>query len=826
MSEVRTAKGRLEIRQSLSTDGDATLLRLAGSIDETFTGFDTLPSSTTAVVLELSGLTRITSYGVRQWIRGRDQLSTAAKQVYYLNCPPVFIDQLNMVLNFGGRGQVITAAAPFSCSKCHREERPLIDVLKAHDELALGRVAAVPCSKCSAPMEMDELPETYFGFVKTAGARGVTPAVAALLAQNNLYTGAPIATDGPPVGDRASVQKLVHDRVTYFRVGGMIDKRFRARALLEGTEGEVVLDLRELAGVADDSREEWERLRAGLVQRASVVTVLDVPPVILDAVAKGLSLKGTVVYSILAPHKCDGCGRRSDEPIVLLGGNKGAPANTQRVCAVCGGVNRFVGKPEHGKLIAILPTGALAAATREVIERRDDLLSRARIEAESLPASSGRSGTILGKYEIVRAISVGGMAEVFLAVQKGIGGFAKPVALKRIRRSVLEHRHFAVEQFLNEAKIAATLAHPNIAQIFDVGEEDGVLYLAMEFVHGKDLRVFGKRLRDHESGTPVPLAMALYVVRQIALALHHAYTTVDLNGRQLKAIHRDVSPHNILCGFDGTIKLVDFGVATSAATARHDPTAMAGKRHYIAPEQLSGGTLDARSDLFSLGVVLYELLTGQRPFKQESEDASQTTAKTGVYKPVSQLRPDLGANAGASAGIDAMIARLLAAKPSERYSDGNKLADEIQRFAAQQNVTLSGDWLRTTMPTLFPATSEEIDAQGAPIDTTHTPRSNSFSLYPTVDRMRHATNEPAAPAPHAASPDAPAPIPAPLRPSAARAASAPRTPTPELGAAMELDEQTVSRILAQAPKPPRSRVIYVFVLAAAIAALVLLWTRY
>src|SRR5262249_2489915 len=157
-------------------------------------------------------------------------------------------------------------------------------------------------------------------------------------------------------------------------------------------------------------------------------------------------------------------------------------------------------------------------------------------------------------------------------------------------------------------KIAATLAHPNIAQIFDVGEEEGVLYLAMEYVHGKDLRAFSKRLKD--KGERMPLGVALYIVQQVGRALHHAYTTVDLNGRQLKAIHRDISPHNILIGFDGTVKLVDFGVATSATTHQGDPLTVAGKHNYMSPEQLQGQPLDARSDLFALGVVLYELLAG------------------------------------------------------------------------------------------------------------------------------------------------------------------------------------------------------------------------
>jgi eukaryotic-like serine/threonine-protein kinase len=713
MNQRTVAKGRLEIHESV--DGDAALLRLSGAMDETFTGFD--PTHASQVVIELGGLSRITSYGVRQWIRSRDQL--AVKNLYYLNCPPFFIDQLNMVLNFGGHGQVITAFAPFSCSKCKSEQWALIDVLKRHAELAAGKVPDEPCPTCNSKMEMDELPETYFGFVKTAGARGLSPAVAPLLSSAQLYVGAPTSSvaEPGPVGERAQVQKLVHDRVTYFRISGLLDKRFRARSLLEGTEGEVALDVAELV-VADEGREEWDRLRLGLAQRASVVTLVDLPPSFLDAVQTNkLSLAGTVVYSTLQPHHCEGCGRDSNESVVLAGGSQ------ERVCSSCGSMMRYVGKPEQLQLAARLSSGPILSGTREMIERREDLLSRARIEAEA-PPEIRRPGSILGKYEIVRALSVGGMAEVFLAVQKGIGGFEKPVALKRIRKTVLERRHFAVEQFLNEAKIAATLTHPNIAQIYDVGEDEGLLYLAMEYVHGKDLRVFLRRLR--ERGEKVPLGAALHIAEQIARALHHAYTTADLNGRQLKAIHRDISPHNVLVSFDGAIKLVDFGVAISASTGQ-EPGQIAGKHNYMSPEQLQGQPLDARSDLFSLGVVLYEMLTFERPFQHDTREETLAAVNEARYQAASELRPDLPKS------IDKLLGKLLSKKPSDRFPDGSRVADELLAFAAQTQAVGGAEWIRSLIPVVFPSSSTETDDSA--FQPTATPHSDSFSLEPTNNRL-------------------------------------------------------------------------------------------
>jgi serine/threonine protein kinase len=772
MSETRTSKGRLEIRQTV--EGEAALLRLEGSMDETFSGFD--PTEASQVVIELGKLSRITSYGVRQWIRGRDQL--AAKQLYYVNCPPFFIDQLNMVLNFGGHGQVLTAFAPFSCPGCKHEKWALIDVLAKYDDLAAGRFPEQPCEKCQQRMEMDELPETYFGFVKAAGAKSLSREVAPLLSSAQLYAGGATAAAAPA----ASVRKLVHEHVTYFRIAGAIDRRFRARSLLEGTEGEVVVDLRELTAIADDGKEEWERLRTGLQKRASLLTLVDVPPPMLEAIDKGkLSLGGAVVYSILAPHKCEGCGRQTAETLPL-----GATGAAKKICSACGSQLRYVGKTEHMGLAARLTSGPILAGTHAMIERRDDLLSRAEVEAAA-PDLPRKKGVILGKYEIARALSVGGMAEVFLAVQKGIGGFEKPVALKRIRRNVLDRRHQAVEQFLNEAKIAATLAHPNIAQIFDVGEEEGLLYLAMEYVHGKDLRVILRRLKDRNE--KLPLGVALHIAQQIAGALHHAYTTQDLNGRQLKAIHRDVSPHNVLVAFDGTIKLIDFGVATSAATGV-EAGQVAGKHNYMSPEQLQAQPLDARSDLFSLGVVLYELCTGERPFQQETREATLQAVNEAQFKMPSELRPDLPKS------IDKLFQKLLAKKAADRFPDGQTLAEELKSFAQKNGVTIDNSWLRQTVPTLFPSSSSSEEAVPA---SAFTPRSDSFSLDPTNNQLTMY--------------DTPS-----QKPGAGRGVGY------TSGSLRVYDEQTLSQMVN--PITKKSRFWMFLALILAVALLAALWWRY
>jgi serine/threonine-protein kinase len=191
---------------------------------------------------------------------------------------------------------------------------------------------------------------------------------------------------------------------------------------------------------------------------------------------------------------------------------------------------------------------SLPVASSKVIAQRSEIMSRAITDAkvaqagENAAAAVTADDVIFGKYKIVPRLSVGGMAEVFLANQVGIGGFEKPVALMRIQRKLLDSRHMAIDMFLNEAKIAGRLMHPNIVQVLDVGEAGGALYLAMEYVHGKDLRAVIKKIK--QTGATIPLGEALFVAREVAHALHFAYWSTDMSGKRLSVVHRDVSPHN------------------------------------------------------------------------------------------------------------------------------------------------------------------------------------------------------------------------------------------------------------------------------------------
>jgi serine/threonine protein kinase len=224
----------------------------------------------------------------------------------------------------------------------------------------------------------------------------------------------------------------------------------------------------------------------------------------------------------------------------------------------------------------------------------------------------------LGKYEILRHIATGGMAEIFLARATGIEGFEKLVVIKRILP------HLAVEpeitkMFLDEARIAATLHHSNIVQVFDIGAVDGQYFLAMEFLEGEDVSRIRRATRV--ARVALPLDHALNIVINACAGLHYAHERPGLDGKPLNIVHRDVSPQNVLVTYEGEVKLVDFGIAKAStrASAATRVGTLKGKIRYMSPEQARSEPLDRRSDVFSTAIVLWELTTGRRLFHGRAE---------------------------------------------------------------------------------------------------------------------------------------------------------------------------------------------------------------
>lgn len=278
-----------------------------------------------------------------------------------------------------------------------------------------------------------------------------------------------------------------------------------------------------------------------------------------------------------------------------------------------------------------------------------------------------------GKYYLMDRVAVGGMAEVFKAKTFGVDGFEKIVALKRILPNIAEDEEF-ITMFIDEAKIAVKLSHANIVQIFQLGHEEGNYFIAMEYIHGRDLRTLFDRSR-RKGAEKLDPKMIAYAIARVCEGLDYAHRKKDDNGDPLHIVHRDVSPQNILISYEGDVKIIDFGVAKAQNKMNQTQAGiLKGKFAYMSPEQIQGLPLDQRSDVFALGIVLYELLTGQRLFVGESDFHTLEMIRNMAIVPPSHKNPDV------PHGLDMITMKALHRDLNQRYQWASEMHEDIQRF--------------------------------------------------------------------------------------------------------------------------------------------------
>ncbi len=302
-------------------------------------------------------------------------------------------------------------------------------------------------------------------------------------------------------------------------------------------------------------------------------------------------------------------------------------------------------------------------------------------------------GSTASSYEILAKLATGGMAEIFLARHANAAGVERYVVLKRVLRERATDAGF-VRMFLDEAKLAAQLQHPNIAQVYDIGKLGDSYFFTMEYVHGETVRALLHR--SHALRKPIPIGTALTIAAGAAAGLHHAHERIGHDGKPLGIVHRDVSPSNLMVSYEGHVKLVDFGVAKAAtASVETRSGTVKGKIAYLSPEQCRGRGVDRRSDLFSLGIVLWELLTVERLFKHPSDFETMASIVNDPSPPPSSRRPDVPPE------LDALVLRLLAKTPEERFQTADELLEAIEQVAVQAHSALSTAQLGRFVRELF-----------------------------------------------------------------------------------------------------------------------------
>jgi len=349
--------------------------------------------------------------------------------------------------------------------------------------------------------------------------------------------------------------------------------------------------------------------------------------------------------------------------------------------------------------LAVEPPGAEPVeATREV--SLGDLIPLT-------PAATGRAllGRMppmlrFGRYDLLGRLAYGGMAEIFLAreVQDDARGGGRFLVVKRVLPHVVEDARF-VEMFVDESRLAMLLNHPNICHIYAAGEHDGALFLAMEWVDGMTLSRVIRRAKER-GGVPVPIA--LRIIAQVAEALDYAHRTSDANGDPLGIVHRDVSPQNVMVAFEGPVKLLDFGIAKAAShSTRTEAGVVKGKFAYMAPQQCIGEPIDARADVFALGVCLHELLSGESPFRKPTDFETMRAVVHDPLPSLGHLLETRGLRPDVSHALETAIARATAKRAEERYQSAADLSLALEQVLSMHGVVVTSARISEFMGELF-----------------------------------------------------------------------------------------------------------------------------
>ena len=322
---------------------------------------------------------------------------------------------------------------------------------------------------------------------------------------------------------------------------------------------------------------------------------------------------------------------------------------------------------------------------------------------KELPDLQDLTGRQVGRYTVVRHLASGGMAELYIARQEAVGGFEKPVVLKLLQPRYARNPR-VVSMFLDEARLAAKLNHASIVHVYDVADEGGMKYIAMEYIHGETIAEIVTR--GLAANNYLPLEHAIYIVSETAAGLAYAHERRDPDGHVWRIVHRDVSPTNILVNYEGQTKIVDFGIARAQDELREESGILPGKASYMSPEQVRGPAVDHRSDIFSLGVILYELTLCQRLYRGAADAVMKRIVNETVTPPTA-IKRDY------PAALELVVMRALEKRPEDRYQSAEDLRHDLEEFLDESGLRTGNRRIALYMNGLFAPDSAPVRARSA-----------------------------------------------------------------------------------------------------------------
>ncbi len=658
--------------------GPVTHLRVSGVIDETFAPQNLSADMVGNTIVDLGRVERISSFGVRKWIEFTSKLPEGVTGLYIIHAPPLVVDQLNMVEGFAGVASVLSVLAPYTCAKCNEDRVRVVDVKSDGPAITEGKAPDHTCPVCSSPLTFADQPSEFFDYLRHQPAPQVDATIARYL--KTLQPSSPTEV--------VSHVKLVKEDVTFLRVASVLRGDLNVRRLSAGLEGRVAYDFGNVSTLEKEAIPRLVQVLEAASQTAQVF-LWRVPPVVLLALAESRRKFEAGLLTLWMPCECRNCGNKLSQRIPAMSYAQDLQANRKVgvTCQVCGGSGSVPSLTDATPfVVAHAAHNPGLEDELEVLEPRalsQYLAGAAAHDQQQRPEGtdpSSQLGSSL-RLQILRRLGQGGMAEVFLARQVGLKGFEKYVVVKKILEHFAQSPDF-VEMLFAEARANARLTHQNIVQTYDVGVMDGIAYITMEYVRGPDMKKLLVMLR--RAGIRLPIEHALRVVAETAAGLHYAHSYVDPTGTPHPVVHRDVSPHNILVSLDGAIKLSDFGIAKVQGESENTrPGTFKGKIAYVSPEAVACQPLDSRNDVFSLGVVMFELLTGTLPFRRESEAAVLRAIMQEPAPNPSQL------NSSIPPDVSAIVLRAVEKDPNRRIQTAGQLREEIEAAMARNRLVSS-----------------------------------------------------------------------------------------------------------------------------------------
>lgn len=650
------------------------LARVSGIIDETFSGDDLVTGASGIMVIDLGGVQRITSFGIRAWVQALKRL----RADYYclVNCQPNIVSQLNLVTGFAVKGEVVSFHAPFFCPECDESPSIVLDLRRPDHRLAVATLELPPvkCPSCGAACEFDDMPDLYFQYFRAAPMPNPPVLANAMI-------------DGRETGQAFVIEKQIEDTITGLWMSGIMDKPGYFRRLADGLQGQVVVVTGE---VEDATPQGLKAFRTFLATPDLAIFLARLPACLITALSSSSDRLGAArIVSLLLPFFCSHCARQVAISVPATAIKDPSFASTyEGYCPDCSHRAQPRLSDELIEAALGLPLDEPPANVRDYLAER---------VTSSTPEAGGRvdsTGTHpFGKYRVQKFLGSGGMGEVYLARQLGPGGFERLVVLKRIRADRLADNQ-AVDLFMQEAKLSARLSHPNIVQIFDFGKIDDGYFLTMEYVDGLDLHSVLALCRKLHVDVPVELACR--IISDLCKGLYAAHHHKDEHGQAQPIIHRDVTTGNVLISVDGVVKLTDFGIAKASDSSNTtQPGLIKGTVRFIAPEVFNSprvGSFRPTVDIYGAGVLLYECITCKPLF---AGDTWASTLKAVLEQPIPRLSQH---RIGISPHLERTFQRAVDRNPNKRHQDIGELGrelehaiDELHRPAAPQDLA---EWLR------------------------------------------------------------------------------------------------------------------------------------